>query len=84
MLACLLAGFKVHHWEELQVGIWLHMPRGCFVADPGVCRAALLHCMWQAAVGDICQSYSFEQVMRHVETREKTSFPLVKVSAGGN
>lgn len=56
-----------------------------FAADPGVCRAPPLHCPWQAAVRDVCQSYSFEQVMRQVETRgKKTLFHLLKISAGGN
>jgi len=46
--------------------------------------AEYLGFMWQASVGAICPSYSFEQVVRHVETGGKPAFLLVKISAGGN
>lgn len=86
VLAHLLTGYKVHPWEELQMEVQLHVLHGwsahaeplrhwlCFAADSSVCRAPPVHCMQQAPVCDICQSYSFEQVMRHVDTKEKNPF----------
>lgn len=65
-------------------GIQLHVPHGqsehaeLTLADPGMWRPPLVHCLWQELLA------MFIRAAGHIENWENYPFPLGKISAGGN